>query len=96
MLASLAAACGLEVVVRVPDFARFPVDAVERRDAFIVSEADAAVVVWKDRDPEVAKLLALVERKGIPIHVFGGPEKKPKARRARDSEPPRREGMLPD
>src|SRR4051812_1116660 len=51
LAASYAAANGLEVVVRVPDFVRFPVDAVERRDAFIVNEADAAVVVWADRGP---------------------------------------------
>jgi hypothetical protein len=33
------------VTARVADFTRFPVDAVERRDAFLVSEADAAVVM---------------------------------------------------
>ena len=73
------AANGREVVVRVADFARFPTDAVERRDAFLVNEADAAVVVW-DRDPNVRRVLALVERKGIPVHVLGAPEKKRKAR----------------
>jgi hypothetical protein len=45
LAASYAAANGLEVVVRVADFGRFSTDADERRDAFLVSEADAAVVV---------------------------------------------------
>ena len=39
---------------------------------------------------------ALVERKGMPVHVIGGPEKKPKVRRRSELELPRREGMLPD
>jgi hypothetical protein len=42
------------------------------------------------------EVLALIERKGIPVHVIGGPEKKPRARRKSEPEPPRREGMLPD
>src|SRR5947208_2364984 len=54
MAASCAAAKVLAVTARVADFVRFPVDAVERRDAFLVSEADAAVIVWADRDPDVA------------------------------------------
>jgi hypothetical protein len=40
-------------------------------DAFLVSEADAAVVVWADRDPDVRRVLALGQRKGIPVHVIG-------------------------
>jgi hypothetical protein len=39
---------GLEVT-RVAEFRRFPVDAVELRDTFLVGEADAAVVVWDAR-----------------------------------------------
>ena len=46
LAASYAAANGLEVVVRVADFRRFPLDAEERRDAFLVGETDEAVVVW--------------------------------------------------
>jgi hypothetical protein len=92
---SAAAANGLEIVVRVADFGRFPLDAEERRDAFLVNEADAAVVVWDGRDASVRRVLALVERKGIPVHVIGAPQKKPKTvRRKRDPEPPRR--GLPD
>ena len=88
LAASYAAANGLEVVVRVADFGRFPLDADERRDAFLVNEADAAVIVWDGRDPAVRRVLALVERKGIPVHVIGAPQKKPKVRRERDPEPP--------
>ena len=51
LAASYATANGLEVTVLTPDFTRFPVDAVERRDAFLVAEADALVVVWDGRDP---------------------------------------------
>ena len=51
--------------------------------------------MWADRDPDVRRVLVLVERKGMPVRVIGGPERKPKARR-REAEPPRREGMLPD
>jgi hypothetical protein len=61
-----------------------------------VSQADAAVVVWADRDSDVRRVLALVERKGMPVHVIGGPVKKPRVRRKSEPEPPRREGMLPD
>ena len=52
--------------------------------------------VWAERDPEVSKVLALVQRKGIPVHVIDGPERKPRVRRKSEPEPPRREGMLPD
>src|SRR3954468_3121434 len=48
LAASYATERGLVVTARVADFVRFPVDAVERRDAFPVSEADAAVIVWAD------------------------------------------------
>ena len=79
-----------------PDFSRFPTDAEERRDAFLVSEADAAVIVWDGRDESVRRVLALVERKGIPVHVIGAPQKKPKTvRRERESELPSTRG-LPD
>ena len=92
LAASYATERGLVVTPRVADFRRFPVDAVERRDAFIVGEADAAVVVWKDRDPEVARILALVERKGLPVRVLGAPEKKPRARRSRETDVPNTRG----
>ena len=83
--ASYASERGLTVTARVADFAWFPVDAVERCDAFLVCEANAAVVGWADRDSDVRRVLALVERKGMPVHVLGGPEKS-KARRNREPE----------
>jgi hypothetical protein len=95
LAASYATERGLTVTARVADFARFPVDAVERRDAFLVNEADAAVVVWADRDPDVRRVLTLVERRGIPVHVLGAPEKKPKTRKVREPEVPNTRG-LPD
>jgi hypothetical protein len=61
-----------------------------------VSEADAAVIVWADRDSDVRRVLALVEWKGMPVRVIGAPEKKPKAVRRKSEDAPRREGMLPD
>jgi hypothetical protein len=81
----------------VADYRRFPVDAPERRDAMLVASADAAVVVWDDRDPALRRVLQLVEAKGIPVHVIGAPEKQ-KARRVRDPEEPEPSwrGMLPD
>jgi hypothetical protein len=96
LAASYASARGLTVAARIADFARFPVGAAERRDAFLVSEADAAVVVWADRDPDVNRVLELVRRRGVPVHVLGGPVRKPKVGRKSEPEPPRREGMLPD
>ena len=96
LAASYASERGLAATARVADSVRFPVDAVERRDAFLVNEADAAVIVWADRDPDVRRVLALVERKGMPVHVLGGPGRKPKVRGKSEPEPPRREGMLPD
>jgi hypothetical protein len=94
LAASYGAANGLVVVTRVADFRRFPLDAEERRDAFVVNEANAAVVVWDGRDSSVRRVLELVERKGIPVHVIGAPPKKAKARRECEAEPPRR--GLPD
>jgi hypothetical protein len=65
-----------------------------RRNTFLVNEADAALVVWDGRDPTVRRVLELVERKGIPLHVIGAPPKK-SARRVRITELPPRRG-LPD
>ena len=78
-----------------PTSAGSRLDAEERRDAFLVSEADAAVVVWDGATRRCRRVLELVERKGIPVHVIGAPAKKPKVRRERDPEPPAHRG-LPD
>jgi hypothetical protein len=71
LAASYATERGLRMTALVPDFRRFPVDAVERRDAFLVSAADAAVVVWDERTPELRRVLALVARRRLPVHVIG-------------------------
>jgi hypothetical protein len=63
--------------------------AQERRDGFLVEQADAAVVVWHDRDPAVRRVLALVEKKGVLEYVIGAPVK-PKVKRVRDPEEPSR------
>lgn len=96
LAASYAAERGLTLTALVPDFRRFPVDAVERRDAFLVEQAVAAVIVWDDRDPAVRRVLALVERKGFPVYVIGAPAKQ-KARNVHgpDKLSPTRRG-LPD
>lgn len=97
LAASYAAAIRLAVAALVPDFLRFPVDAVERRDAFIVAEADAVVVVWDGRDPAVARVLKLAERKGIPVHVIDGPQRKSAGvKRIPDPEEPDTRRGLPD
>jgi hypothetical protein len=59
LAASYAAERGLTVTALVPDFGRFPVDAVERRDAFLVADADAVVVVWDGRDESVRRVREL-------------------------------------
>jgi hypothetical protein len=73
LAASSAAERGLAVTALVPDFRRFPVDAAERRDAFLVSEANAALVVWDTRATNVLRVLALVKRRELPVPVVGGP-----------------------
>src|SRR5579883_3019819 len=95
LAASYASERGLVVSALVPDFRRFPVDAVERRDAFLVSEADAAVVVWDGRDPTVRRLSELIERRGMHVHVLGATPKNRTPGRVRDPDPPARRG-LPD
>ena len=96
LAASYAAERGLTVTALVPEYGRFPTEAAEqRRDTILVAEADAAIVVWDGRDPAVARVLRLVERKGVPVHVIGGPERKP-AKRKRDPEAPAPRRGLPD
>jgi hypothetical protein len=73
LAASYAAERGLKVIAHIPDFGRFPeAAAVERRDCELVTLADAAVIVWEERNPDVLRLLELVKAKGIPIHIIGG------------------------
>jgi hypothetical protein len=71
LAASYATLRGLAVTALVPDFRRFPVDAVERRDAFLLSAADAAVVVWDERALERAARAGAGGAEGIPVYVAG-------------------------
>jgi hypothetical protein len=95
LAASYATTRGLKVVPFVPDYRRFPADAEERRDAYLAAEADAALVLWDGRDPGVQRLLALVERRGLPVHVIGRPTR-PRKRRVADQDGPGPVLGLPD
>jgi len=66
---------GLQLVPYPADFGHFPVVAVERRNARMAADADAAVVVWDRIDPDLGDLLGRCKRKGIPVRVLapGGP-----------------------
>lgn len=68
---------GLRLVAYPLDLDRFAVDSVaaERRNARMVADADAAVVVWDRIDPDLGDLLGRCKRKGIPVRVLapGGP-----------------------
>jgi len=75
LAASYATERNLKLTALVPDYRRFPANAPERRNAFLVEQADAAVVVWDERDPAVRRVLARVERKGIPVYVISAPAK---------------------
>ena len=96
LAASYATLCDLKLTALVPDFRRFLVDAVARRDAFLVSQVGAVVVVWDGRDPNVRRVLELVERKGLPTHVLGLRPTKAKVRRVTLPETSQPRGMLPD
>jgi hypothetical protein len=44
--------------------------AAQRRNADLVADADAAVVVWDRLDRDLADLLGRCKRKGIPVRVL--------------------------
>jgi hypothetical protein len=52
------------------DYDQFPVVAVEKRNARMVADADAAVVVWDRTDRDLADLLGRCRRKGIPVRLL--------------------------
>jgi hypothetical protein len=73
LAASYTAERGLPITAHVPEFGRYPERAaIDRRDGELVAMADAAVIVWEERNPDVLRLLELVKAKGIPIHIIGG------------------------
>jgi hypothetical protein len=51
-------------------------------------------MVWDERNLSVRRVPASIERKGIPVHLIGGPPRV-KARKVRDPKPPAARG-LPD
>jgi hypothetical protein len=57
---------GLHLIPVPLDFEHYPFNAPERRNARMVADADAAVVVWDKVDAVVGDLLGRVIRKGIP------------------------------
>lgn len=96
LAASYAAERGLSVAALVPDFGRYPaVAAVDRRDAELVAIAEAALIVWDERDSIVRRTRSLVEVKGIPVHVIGGDIPRAKVKRTAPPEVESRRG-LPD
>ena len=84
---------GLVVTAGLTDFVRFPIDAANAVAAYLVGEADAAVVVWAERDPDVRLLLALVERKSGYRSSSSAGSKKPRARRRSEPEGRRTRGL---
>jgi hypothetical protein len=52
------------------DLEQSPFNAAERRNARMVADADAVVVVRDGLDPVVADLLGWVVREGIPYRVL--------------------------
>ena len=85
---------GLVLVPYPIDFDRHPVDsvAVERRNARMVADADAAVVVWDRIDPDLGDLIGRCRRKGIPVRVLAPAD----APRSGGGGRPRREPGPPD
>ena len=41
--------------------------------ARVEAKVDAAVIVWPESTPETMELLAMVEAKGLPVHVVESP-----------------------
>ena len=96
LAASYAAERGFCVAALVPDFGRHhAVAAVGRRDAELVAQAEAALIVWDDRNPAARGLRSLVEARGIPVHVIGGDTPRAKVQRTAPPDQEARRG-LPD
>ena len=85
---------GLRLVAYPLDLDRFAVDSVaaERRNARMVADADAAVVVWDRIDPDLGDLIGRCRRKGIPVRVLAPAD----APRSGGGGRPRREPGPPD
>ncbi len=59
--------------IEVTPITRYPLDVRESPLMGLVGKVDAAVIVWPGVDPETKELLALVEKKGLPVHVVQTP-----------------------
>ena len=55
--------------VEVVPITRYPLDTRESPLVGMVGKADGAVIVWPEIDSDTKELLALVEAKGLPVHV---------------------------
>jgi hypothetical protein len=63
-----ARARGLPLVVMLPDHQRHPGDANDKRNAFLVAEADAALFMADERfQPEVDRLVQMMRTKGARV-----------------------------
>jgi hypothetical protein len=87
--ACYARARGLPLVVMLPDHERHPGDAIDKRNSFLVAEADAAVLMADDRyQPQVDRLVQMMRTKGARVAtVFANQpsrlERPPEPRRLR-------------
>jgi hypothetical protein len=59
--------------VEVAPVERYPFDLRKSPMVLVVAKVDAAVIVWPEITPESKELLALVEAKGLPVHVIVSP-----------------------
>jgi hypothetical protein len=85
LVASYARSRGLTFTALVPDHERYPGNAVERRDALLVADADAAAVLVDEwYHPDMDRLVKAVRAKRGRVQVVGRekPRGKPVAARA--------------
>jgi hypothetical protein len=62
------------LTVEVIPIARYPGPVRTSPKVGLVTKVDAAVIVWPETEPETKELLALIEAKGIPVHVVMPPK----------------------
>jgi hypothetical protein len=62
------------LTVEVIPIARYPGAVRTSPKAGLVGKVDAAVIVWPEVEPETIEFLALIEAKGIPVHVVTAPK----------------------
>jgi hypothetical protein len=61
------------LAVEVTPIERYPLDMRASPKSRLVGKVDAAVIVWPEIEPETKELLALIEAKGLPVHVVMPP-----------------------